>query len=55
MQMKLPGFHTGYFGGREEFQFVGHCHSVMHENETIQNFVLSMRLYKSSSFLGGGG
>ena len=29
-----PEFHVGFFGGGKKF--VGHCHSVMHEYETIQ-------------------
>ena len=31
---------------------MGHCYSIMHDYETIQFQVLSMRLYK---FSGGGG
>ena len=50
-------YYNAYQGFIQDFlvggkKFVGHCHSVMHEYETTNFQVLSMRLYR---FLGRGG
>ena len=53
VQTKVTGVHTAFLVGGEKF--VGHCHSTMHEYETIQFWGGGMkprrRLYTCKTYL----